>query len=198
MEHSLSNLNSTEKELLDSLGIISKEKLTKMCTKCKTVKPITHFELHAGYADGRRNSCRDCRIIEHKEYYQRNKAVINLRSAIQRVNKPREYWAYSTICGHRKRGCTVFIELNQLIELAHNSDKCAICGIDLDWQSMTKGGAPQKNSPSLDRINCDTILTLSNIQVVCVLCNLTKNSRTMSEFINYCKIVANRFKDKEV
>ena len=194
MENSLS---TEEKGLLSALGIVNNERLTKVCTKCEQEKSITHFELHPSYADGRRSICRDCRIVEHKEYYQRNKDLINVRSAIQRAEKPREYWAYSTMCGHRRRGCTVFIERKQLIELAYKTDKCMICGIDLDWDSIGKGGVPQKNSPSLDRVNCDKILVLNNIQIVCNLCNLTKNSRTMDEFISYCKLVTDRYTNKE-
>jgi hypothetical protein len=201
MELDHTSLSVTERELLVALGIDrvkdTQEKLTKVCTKCGQTKSISVFELHSGYADGRRSMCRECRVIDHKAYYQKNKGVISIRSAMQRINKPREYWAYSTVCGHRSRGCTVLVERKQLIELAYKTSNCSICGVDLDWESMCKGGAPKNNSPSLDRVNCDTVLVINNVQIICSLCNLTKNSRTMEEFINYCKLVADRFTIKE-
>ncbi len=86
------------------------------------------------------------------------------------------------------------LTLRETVALAERSNYCAICGVELDWRvGGLKMGKIQPKSPSLDRINNDPFLTTSNVWVVCIKCNTTKNNRTMVEFVEYCKRVVEKF-----
>ena len=47
----------------------------------------------------------------------------------------------------------------------------------------------QPNSPTLDRINNENVITNENIWIICSRCNATKLDRTLSEFIDYCQYI---------
>lgn len=127
------------------------------------------------------------------EYYRSHSKESNARSNKWSKNNPIMHWTHSVLSNHRRRGYLVSITNNQFTELAKKTPNCSICLRQLSWSSEGKNGRPQLNSPSLDRINNEKELRLDNVQVICWLCNLTKSSRTMQEFIDYCKMVANRF-----
>ena len=161
---------------------------------CHQVKPISEFGVSNRYAGGHRTWCRDCRKEDHKRYYKQNAENISQRTSEYQKGHPREYWAYSTMFGHKRRGCEVLVSRKELIDLAYSVDFCEICGDSLDWGLIGKNGSPLDNSPTLDRTNQEKVLALHNVQIVCSRCNVSKNSRTMQEFIDYCKLVAQRYK----
>ena len=39
-------------------------------------------------------------------------------------------------------------------------------------------------------------MTLDNVQVICKQCNVTKQSRSMSEMLEYCRMFVNKFGEK--
>ena len=46
---------------------------TKTCTKCHCELPLSSFNRQKGALDGRRPDCRDCRRVQHKAYYEKNR-----------------------------------------------------------------------------------------------------------------------------
>jgi 5-methylcytosine-specific restriction endonuclease McrA len=81
---------------------------------------------------------------------------------------------------------------NQIRELARKTTHCGICGCELDWEGDRSN--KNDNRPTLDRANNESHIAIDNIQIICRKCNRTKSDRTMSEFIEYCRNVTNRFK----
>ena len=69
-----------------------------------------------------------------------------------------------------------------------------MCDEPLDWEY---GTGRNDNSPTLDRVNNENILTLDNTWIICSRCNATKHNRTMKEFINYCTMISDKFR-KEI
>lgn len=51
--------------------------MEKQCKTCLTIKPIHSYGKHTSMADGLRKSCKDCRVIERKEYREANKSKIH-------------------------------------------------------------------------------------------------------------------------
>lgn len=100
-------------------------------------------------------------------------------------------WARSTISTHKSKGFMVTIRSRELYEMVKYINNCSICGCKLNWN----GGKVSNISPSLDRIDNEMFITKDNIQIVCHRCNRVKGSMLMSEFVSYCNIVSDNFKD---
>ena len=148
---------------------------TKRCSKCGEVKPINEFHKNKANKDGHRYSCKIC-LFEHKR---------------KRMSKnPYKFWVNNTLRKHKHKGFKVNISRDELIEIAKNTTNCPFCGCKLEW-SYGKGAS--KNSPTLDRINNEGVLTLKNTQILCRRCNGIKQEKSMQEFIEYCTIISNKF-----
>jgi hypothetical protein len=48
------------------------------------------------------------------------------------------------------------------------------------------------NSPSLDRLDNESVIRRDNILILCYKCNATKRYRTLREFLDYCDVVVAR------
>lgn len=70
------------------------------------------------------------------------------------------------------------------------TDVCPICDVLLDW---SRKGKTNRKSPTIDRINGDKTLRMDNILIICYMCNSTKQERTMTEFVTYCKKIVEKF-----
>jgi hypothetical protein len=51
--------------------------MEKPCKTCLKVKPLVCYGKHKSMADGLRKSCKECRIVERKQYRDTNKEVIS-------------------------------------------------------------------------------------------------------------------------
>jgi len=60
----------------------------KKCTKCNKWKSITEFNKCKNHVDGLINFCRDCRNKIKREYYQKNKKIMNKQHGIWAKNNP--------------------------------------------------------------------------------------------------------------
>ena len=110
-----------------------------------------------------------------------------------RRKHPHRAWARSTLTGHKKSGYKIELSIYALEEMVKKITYCWICGVKLTY-SYPKG----KNTgggmfhPSLDRIYNEDFISKDNVQIICYRCNVAKNRMSMKEFIEYCKIVAER------
>lgn len=134
------------------------------------------------------------RVESNKKYYAEHKEACIRASIRWQNNHPYMAWASMRIRGHRSRGYEIKITHQELIKLAQDTVYCRYCGIKLDWKFGHKNRSAQSNSPSMDRINNGRIIKKSNIQIICMLCNISKQCRTHKNFIKYCEKVFKRAK----
>jgi len=161
----------------------------KICSKCKKKKDISKFCKNKNEKDGLNCHCKKCTA----KYYQKNKKQIEKKHKEWIAERPHRYWAMNSLTRHRQKGYIVKITIDELEKLAKQTQRCSICGFLLKWGYGSKQGKPASSSPTLDRMNNDKILTIKNIQILCYHCNAAKRTKTMEEFIEYCKMVANKY-----
>jgi 5-methylcytosine-specific restriction endonuclease McrA len=82
---------------------------------------------------------------------------------------------------------------DELVEFVSDKENCEICGKKITWYSGIKHLI--SSSPTLDRLNNESDIHINNIQLLCNECNRTKGTKTMKEFVNYCKIVSSKYED---
>jgi len=105
-------------------------------------------------------------------------------------NRHRE-WARLTISAHRRKGYLVTFTREWLQELAKKTTHCFLCDIELNFNKK-KSRCPQSDSPSLDRVDREPILTEDNIAIMCYACNTGKGVGTLDEYIERCKRIARK------
>lgn len=187
----------------------------KLCTKCNTIKDISKFNLRIKSKPGVRSWCKECESKNGIKYYQnpenhdricKRQAEYNQkpenRDRIRKYNveyrieynqKPenlKRLWANSSISGHRRKGYEINITTDELEAMAKNTTSCKYCGQHLNYNRGDKNGKPQSSSPTLDSINNIKSLSIDNVQIICMRCNVTKSDRTHAEFVEYCKTIA--------
>lgn len=167
---------------------------TKICSKCGKEKPITEFYKDKSSKDGLYYWCKECSCKHNKERYRKNKKKIIEYIKKYRRDNPIKVWCKDTIRNHKQKRYKVLFNWEELLSIAKKTKHCPICETKLDWKL---GVGLNNNSPTLDRINNDKILTLNNIQIVCWKCNTAKGQMTMKEFIEYCDKVSKKFKNNE-
>jgi hypothetical protein len=101
---------------------------------------------------------------------------------------PFKKWVSGTINSHRKREYIIEVIQEELEAYASIVTNCELCGCELNWNKRRKGKyGPRMNSPTLDRINNEDTISMSNIMIVCLRCNMTKSDRSLKDFVLYCK-----------
>jgi len=180
----------------------------KTCTKCDEVKSFNNFHRDKNYKEGYTCWCKECTRKQHREHYAKNKERVlknqkdyyyNNRSKVLARNKEyqknhlREFWVTGTLHSHKHSGKEIYISRKELLSFVYDSKTCEICDCKLNWTSKGKKGRLVNNSPTLDRINNEKFLAPHNVQIVCHSCNTRKHIGTMEEFIDYCKMIAEKF-----
>lgn len=117
------------------------------------------------------------------------------RDKWREANRHRE-WARLTIAAHRRKGYLVSFTREWLTEKAKSTTHCFLCGIELNFNKK-KSRSPQSDSPSLDRIDRDPIMTEENVVIMCYACNTGKGVGTTEEYIERCKRIAKKYGDDE-
>jgi hypothetical protein len=107
---------------------------------------------------------------------------------------PFKVWASATLSDHKKKGIDIHMTTQELEAIAMHVTNCEYCGCKIVYRN--KGGQCEQ-SATLDRVNNENVVRFDNIRIVCNSCNATKRTRTFREFIQYCKMVADKF-DVEV
>lgn len=170
----------------------------KVCSKCRTIKPVSEFFKNKNTKDGLQAWCGKCMNKYYKNYYQKNKE--RLRKYYKKYqrkyqkNNPIKVWCHRTITYHKQKGFALTFTNKELSPMAEKIKYCPICECKLDWKYGSKNKRPQIDSPTLDRINNKKTLTLNNIQILCHRCNSAKGQMNMKEFVEYCSMISNKFK----
>lgn len=162
----------------------------KTCYKCKQVKDDSEFykSNNMRHKDGLDGMCKICHL-EYNHQHPWNVEKKKITNSIWKKENYRRVWAINTRGRHKSSGYNVIVSLDYLHRLAEKTDNCSICGVPLDWSTGSKGKGGKDNSPSLDRINNENILSENNVCIVCNKCNTRKHNDTFENFITFCKSV---------
>lgn len=129
------------------------------------------------------------KLEEDPEYYKRKRRMLTVE---HRIDNPHRTWTQGTISSHKRNGYIVNIETDELQRVAEQTDRCVMCGRLLNWGQGNKKTL-HSDSPTLDRINNEKILTMESTQILCLRCNTKKGSMPMKEFVNWCKSIVERY-----
>ena len=158
--------------------------LTKQCSKCKKVKPLSEFGPEKRSADSYRYSCRTCDYKRSREYHRLNRAKRNEAARIARAKHPekdaayqrryRERFAWRTLVMHaRKRAAKFGWSYDLDKHLPKIQKRVAAMTCEMTGTQLVNGsgcGGPGKryfNTISLDRIDPSKGYIYSNIRIVC-------------------------------
>jgi hypothetical protein len=186
--------------------------MKKKCSKCGQTKPTREFHKDKTKKDGLRSCCKICanqsvskyrKTEKGRELHRKTSAKYKKsekgRETFRRSSKkkmtenPHRFWATRTLNNHRIKGNKILISIDELEILAKQSTHCGICGCELMWSYDNKDGKIQPNSPTLDRVDNENIITSDNIQILCRRCNSTKQDRTTQELYDWCKNFVKKF-----
>ncbi len=184
----------------------------KTCKQCKQLKEESEFYKDRKSKDGRTSKCKLCilsniktklknetklerekRLDTGKKWRENNtERLLYHREKAKQWHKdnPIRYWAEHALNGKRRdERFTVNMTTDELVEKALKTPCCPLCGKKINYEY--KGtGKMQHDSPSIDRIDNENIVTPENTWIICVKCNSAKSDRTLQEFIDYCKKIA--------
>lgn len=147
---------------------------TILCESCGDEIESDGFYFYRGKFE---KKCKKCRRQRMKDIY---------------TSKPYYNWARTTKRYHELKGYKVFMSVEELETAARLHSHCMICGKELQY-GRKEDGKVQRNSPTLDRINCEDYIYSNNCMILCPRCNASKQDMTMSEFVEYCRNVVKKF-----
>lgn len=165
--------------------------LEKSCSKCKSIKIIDNFYTVGKKVDGspKYNSwCKSCIAEKQATYHKKTWGKDKLQyTAFKRTKTVRSYLQYlrSKATQRKKLGEVISLDALEMLWNIQNGN-CALTG----WQMTMElaNGVVQTNC-SLDRIDSSIGYVVGNVQLVCRIANVAKNSMTTEEFIKLCKAV---------
>ena len=135
--------------------------------------------------------------MDTEEYYSRpnvkerchkynieNKKHISYYNYYYSRKNPYRKWAGNAIHKHKICGYVIQFTTDELTEKAKSVICCSMpqCGVKLNWNWGTKERI-LSNSPSLDRINNEQVMTLDNTQIICHICNIKKRQKPLTEYV---------------
>lgn len=128
-----------------------------------------------------------------KKYYLSHRAELSDKSKAKRLRDPLYAWACGSVTSHRNRGHVVDMTAKDLVNLALKNTTCQLCGVDLYCGGISyRKGENYLNSITLDRLNNEKVINKGNVLILCNHCNMSKGLRTLTEFIEYCRIIASK------
>lgn len=153
--------------------------LTKVCSKCKTEKPLDEFHNHKGALWGKKSSCIPCAKMV-RELARQNNPELRLRE----IDRGRIYYKKRTPesiaflaakSRAKKKNLAFDLELEDIVIPSH----CPVFGIRL----VRRSGRDSRddNSPSLDRIDNTKGYTRDNSVWMSWKANRLKNNSTFEE-----------------
>jgi 5-methylcytosine-specific restriction endonuclease McrA len=171
---------------------------TKRCGRCGKIKSVFEFNKNSTRNCGLSWACRECNS-KHQKIYRQSDSYKQKTKITKKRYRDLNYeagWADGTISHHRANGYIVNLHRQELINLAKSTRTCSICGIELDWSINKK--KMKTYSPTLDRINNEKELNMSNVHIVCNRCNKAKGTMKYDEFIDYCRKIGSLKRSDEL
>jgi len=164
------------------------------CIKCRTTR-TPHEALGLclkcyGKKYGQSEKGKHTRRQASLKYNEEHKEERRKQNRKYVENHPHLKWAGDTIGNHKARGHLIVISANELEKIAKQMVYCPICDCKLKWGP----GKLSNSSPTLDRKSNENIIDKNSIWIICKRCNSSKQDRTIEEFIEYCKMVADKLR----
>jgi hypothetical protein len=143
--------------------------LTKQCSKCCTVKPLSEFFKRKNSSDGFNGQCKIC-------YDQKN-------SRWEKANPVKTQTMYMTCAARaraKKKGLAFDIDAAFLRSIV--TENCPILGMKLEWSTLRGHGSKMfPNSPSLDRIVPERGYVKGNVWIISHRANMLKSNASHEE-----------------
>jgi 5-methylcytosine-specific restriction endonuclease McrA len=159
---------------------------SKLCLECDTVKPLSAFSPYNRKISHKYASCLECSNAKSRLKYASNPEITKMNVKKRRALNPTRVWSYQSYSSH-KRKYQIDFTLAWLESVALASPTCAYCGITLDYNPSHISDFDHR--ATLDRLNNESILTKSNVKIVCHRCNNAKSNRTLAEYLLHCDAV---------
>ncbi len=131
-------------------------------------------------------------LKNQRRSYRKHRDKRNVAKRDYHLKHPHKVWSQRSFAAHKRKNHTLLFTTDDLEELAKSTSKCSICGKKFNWYEINKKTV-NGDSPTLDRINNETVLVLEDVWIVCMRCNVMKNSMPFDEFIRFCKMVVKKF-----
>jgi len=165
---------------------------TKICKVCKIEKDYSEYHKIKHGLGGVRTVCKECRKIEkdeylsrdyviekNKDFYQKHKAAIRLRTN-------RHYWTLNGQYHNYKKSAkkrNLEFNLTEQECIPYYNTTCIYCG-------------NQITGLGIDRVENDRGYAKDNIVPCCSICNFMKHHLTKDEFLNHILSIVNNLKLK--
>lgn len=162
------------------------------CSKCKEVKSLDFFYSNGCFADGLtkyRSKCKNCVLNDLKQRHESSyEKKIKIRHA--------SYKNYiSSLLNHssKRRFNDFNLDIQYLLDM-YESQKglCAISGVKMTYEHNAK-----TTNISIDRIDSKIGYVKGNINLVCYIVNIMKQSFTKKDFIDFCEKIVDYNKNIE-
>lgn len=101
------------------------------------------------------------------------------------------HWAYAVIDRHVRRNMEVHFTREWLEQKARETPCCELCGDELRWEPCERHWM-YTNTPTLDRVSNEKVLTIDNVMILCNSCNAGKGVQSLDEYIAKCKRIASK------
>jgi len=185
--------------------------IKKWCYVCKEEKPYSEFHKNKIRKDGLTSECKDCRKKMMSKRYKDNREVELQRSKDWQSNNPdkvkkqRKQYRIK----NREKLITNKKIYDQTLKgrFLHYKSSAKQRGHEFSLSLEDFSKFWQKNctycnqiilTVGLDRVNSQKGYTLDNVVSCCRNCNIAKNDRSVSEFINHCREVVKNDKYKSI
>lgn len=157
---------------------------TRLCPGCKKKKPLNQFRIR-GPSAGKRagqvyGNCASCNKEREAERFNDDPGPYLISITQSRRRASTKNWDITTID-----------VINQWVK---QQGVCALSGQDM---THTRGDGTVHTNASIDRIDNNKGYTKDNIQLVCQITNLMKNSLTEESLIEWCQAIINTHISKD-
>lgn len=182
---------------------------TKICSICKTEKPISEFYARMLYrrkvqkkVKWHDTRCRICASAQTVALYYKN----NQKDKVKERRKTFAEFCSMTLSNASTRSKKFKFDFDLpkgFIKVLWDKQngKCALSGKELDWIPQPKGSADTRANDfraSLDRINSKKGYTIDNVRLICWYVNDFKKDRSDATLKERVLELATAFKNKEL
>jgi 5-methylcytosine-specific restriction endonuclease McrA len=168
---------------------LAAEESTKNCAKCGTTKPLSEFRFFPS-RNGYRARCKLCLSEDHKEWNAKARPLTLEHAARWKRKNKERHRAYTAAWKILNREQA--LAQNQVRRARKAKSQGSFTAADIRAMlSLQNGRCAACHMPVGDSFHRDHIIPLasggsndiSNIQLLCPPCNLSKGARSMDEFL---------------
>jgi hypothetical protein len=152
----------------------------KVCSTCKTTKPVKQFYFRKD-SKKYRSECTSCKSMRHKKYYA-EKYCETAKTKARSFRERDQSIALLFSCKHTAR--IKKLEFNLTVDDIKIPKFCPVLGIKL---TNIQGRGKIESNASVDRIDPSKGYIKGNIQILSLRANFMKRDADRDELIAFCK-----------